>query len=248
LAALATKCTTPTEGGDERGVIQSANAATARLFGYGVDEILGQNVKMLMPSPYREEHDGYIAAYLATGTRKIIGIGREVRGVRQDGTVFPVDLAVSEAMVEHRRLFTGVVRNLTDRKRAEAELKELQRAVEERGRLADIGAVTAQIVHDIANPIAGLSMQLQRLARIVRRSAEQSSGGATSTVIDQILAGIRRLDGLLQELRDFSRQQRLELSALDPVKLLARCATCGSPSRRHRGSNSASRFAPSRVR
>jgi two-component system sensor kinase FixL len=204
---------------DEGGLIRMANAATERMFGYREGELIGQNVKMLMPAPYRDEHDGYLAAYRATGTRKIIGIGREVNARHKNGTIFPIDLAVSEANVEHRRLFTGVVRDLTDRKRTETELRDLQRTVQERTRLADIGAVTAQIVHDLGNPIAGLSMQVQRLTRLLRRGEQPST--TLLPLGDQILGSMRRLDTLLHELRDFSRQQRLELNPVDLRELLA---------------------------
>ncbi len=104
---------------DERGTVQTINPAAERLFGYGADEVIGQNVKMLMPSPYREEHDGYLARYLATGEKKIIGIGREVVGLRKDGTMFPMDLSVAEARVGGERVFLGIVRDATERKRAE---------------------------------------------------------------------------------------------------------------------------------
>jgi two-component system sensor kinase FixL len=130
-----------------------------------------------------------------------------------------VDLAVSEARVGHRRLFTGVLRDLTDRKRAEAEVRKLQRVVQERGRLADVGAVTAQIVHDLGNPLAGLSMQVQRLARAMQRGGA-SAAGTVASMTDQILASVRRLDTMLHELRDFARQQRLDLTEVDLLKLL----------------------------
>lgn len=213
---------------DEQGVIQSANAAVGQLFGYGPDEIVGRNVNILMPSPYRDEHDGYLQAYRSTGVRKIIGIGREVTARRRDGSTFPVDLAVSEATVGQRRLFTGVLRDLTDRKRADAEVKELQRLVQERARLADIGAVTAQIVHDLGNPLAGLSMQVQRLVRLIRRNPNQFSDTAAG-VATQVLASVKRLDGMLQELGDFSRQQRLDIAPLDPVRFLDSVADAWRP-------------------
>lgn len=109
---------------DECGLIESVNAAAVRLFGYPADEIVGQNVKMLMPEPYRDEHDSYLGNYLRTGERKIIGIGREVQGRRKDGSVFPVELAVSETRLDGRRIFTGIVRDITTRRRAERALRE----------------------------------------------------------------------------------------------------------------------------
>jgi len=98
---------------DARGLIESFNPAAERLFGYTADEVLGQNISMLMPSPYREEHDGYMARYLQTGEPHIIGIGREVRARRRDGSPFPIALAVSEVPLAGRRMFTGVVHDLT---------------------------------------------------------------------------------------------------------------------------------------
>ncbi len=109
---------------DERGIVESLNPAACRIFGYAVDEVIGRNVSMLMPAPYREEHDGYLANYLRTGDAKIIGIGREVTGLRKDGTTFPMDLAVSEVRLGERRMFTGIVRDITERKRAEEAVRE----------------------------------------------------------------------------------------------------------------------------
>ncbi len=115
---------------DERGIVQSLNAAAMRLFGYAEREVVGQNVKLLMPSPYREEHDAFIQNYLRTGEKKIIGIGREVVGLRKDDSQFAMDLAVSEVRLGDRRLFTGIVRDISDRRRAEAELRLLETAID----------------------------------------------------------------------------------------------------------------------
>ena len=109
---------------DERGTIQSFNPAAERLFGYAAEEVIGRNVAILMPQPDREQHDGYLAAYLETGRTKVIGIGREVLALRKDGSQLPVELAVSEALLPERRFFTGIVHDITHRKRAEAALKE----------------------------------------------------------------------------------------------------------------------------
>jgi len=108
------------------GIVQFVNPAVERIFGYTEAEVLGNNVSMLMPEPDRSRHDTYIANYLRTGTKKIIGIGREVVGRRKDGTQFPMDLAVSELQLADRRMFTGMIRDISDRKRAEAEIRESQ--------------------------------------------------------------------------------------------------------------------------
>ncbi|MCC6889455.1 MAG: PAS domain S-box protein [Hyphomicrobiales bacterium] len=110
---------------NERGTIESVNPAALSIFGYGSDELIGQNVKMLMPEPYRREHDQYLRNYRHTGQRKIIGIGREVVGRRKDGTEFPLDLSVSEVPVGEGRLFTGLIRDITGRKRSENHQKLL---------------------------------------------------------------------------------------------------------------------------
>jgi PAS domain S-box-containing protein len=110
---------------DERGTIHSINPAVQKLFGYGPEELVGQNVKLIMPEPYRSEHDGYIADYLQTGVAKVIGIGREVQGLRKDGTTFPLDLAISEFRYDNQRYFTGIVRDISERKKAEEALRFL---------------------------------------------------------------------------------------------------------------------------
>jgi PAS domain S-box-containing protein len=110
---------------DEGGKVTDFNPAAEKIFGYAAAEVIGQNVRMLMPEPYHSEHDGYIGGFLSTGKKKIIGIGREVRGRCKDGSVFPMELSVSEMRLEERVMFTGVVRDITERKRAEEELGKL---------------------------------------------------------------------------------------------------------------------------
>ena len=109
---------------DGNGAIRSVNSATERLFGYAAAELVGHNVKILMPEPYAGEHDTYLANYLRTGQKKIIGIGREVVGRRKDGSVFPMDLSVGEARDGGEAIFVGIIRDITDRKAAELAQRE----------------------------------------------------------------------------------------------------------------------------
>jgi two-component system, LuxR family, sensor kinase FixL len=110
---------------NERGIVETMNPSAERIFGYAADEVLGRNVSMLMPEPYQSEHDGYLERYRRTGERRIIGIGREVRGRRKDGTEFPMDLAISAINLGDRRIFTGLVRDITARKALEREILEI---------------------------------------------------------------------------------------------------------------------------
>ena len=121
-----------------RGVIQSFSSAAERLFGYTADQALGQNVKMLMPTPYRENHDSYLERYLQTGEKRIIGTGRVVVGARKDGSIFPMELAVGE-MKSDTRFFTGFIRDLSERQRTEARLQELQSELVHISRLTAMG-------------------------------------------------------------------------------------------------------------
>lgn len=109
---------------DPVGTIITANPAIERIFGYKPESLIGQNVRLLMPAPYHEEHDQYLANYRETGTRKIIGIGREVQGLRKDGTVFPIDLAVSETPTESGPIYTGIIRDISERKEAEEAVRK----------------------------------------------------------------------------------------------------------------------------
>lgn len=142
---------------DIEGTIESFNTAAERIFGYPAEEAIGQNIKLLMPSPYQEEHDGYLKGYQETGRRHIIGIGREVAGLRKDGSVFPMELAVSEVHLDGRRIFTGIVRDITDRRRLEQEILEISE--QERRRIG-------QDLHDgLGQMLTGITLITQNVAR-----------------------------------------------------------------------------------
>ena len=153
---------------DARGTIESFNRAATRIFGYEAGEAIGQDVALLMPEPYRAEHDGYLEAYHATGRRRIIGIGREVVGRHKDGTAFPIDLAVSEVDLDGRRVFTGVIRDLTEQKRLEREVVEI--SAQERQRLG-------QELHDgLGSHLTGVALSCRALARRLEKGKPVAKG------------------------------------------------------------------------
>ena len=204
---------------DERGLIQAFNPSAERLFGYSLNEVLGRNVNMLMPSPDRERHDGYIHQYLTTGEQKIIGIGREVTGRRKDGTTFPVHLSVGEMVNEGRRSFTGILHDLSDRVALENRLAEQKS-------LAKLGEMAAVVAHEVKNPIAGIRGALQVITS--RMPAEQRDRG----VLIDIIARLDALNRIVQDMLMFARpralrQEPVSLAALlgDTVALIERDPT-----------------------
>jgi two-component system sensor kinase FixL len=152
---------------DERGVVQYFSIAAERLFGYAADEVRGQNVRMLMPAPYREQHDGYLARYRATGERRIIGIGRIVVGQRKDGSTFPMELSVGEANSSGQRLFTGFVRDLTERQRTERRLHELQDGLLHVSRLRSMGQMAAALAHELNQPLTATANYMRAALRLL---------------------------------------------------------------------------------
>lgn len=217
---------------DERGIIESANRAAEEIFGYTSRELIGRNVNILMPSPYRERHDEYLDRYRRTGEARIIGIGREVMGVRKSGELFPLGVAVSEVRLQQRTLFTGILRDLSERQRAEEALREARRVAEERSRLADIGAVAAQVVHDLGNPLAALAMQ----GRLIQRRMERGdSSQAVRALIANVVSNIGRLQAMTRELRGFAQGIRLELADIAVESFLRSVVELWQPLARDRG-------------
>jgi PAS domain S-box-containing protein len=168
---------------DERGIIESINPAAERTFGYSAEEVIGKNVSVLMPSPDREQHDRYLQNYARTGQAKIIGIGREVVGQRKDETTFPLDLAVSEVRLARRRLFTGFVRDITERKRAElrqAVLYATTRAIAESAGLAEAAPKILQAVCEKTGWSFGELWLADPEVKVLRFSQTSQSPGLAS--------------------------------------------------------------------
>ncbi|HXA22205.1 MAG TPA: PAS domain S-box protein [Acetobacteraceae bacterium] len=154
---------------DHRGIVQSFSKAAERLFGYTPAEVHGQNVKMLMPSPYRGQHDGYLKRYLTTGERRIIGIGRVVVGLRKDGSTFPMELSVGEVRQDGHRLFTGFVRDLTERQQTERRLQELQDGLLHVSRLRSMGQMAAALAHELNQPLTATANYLRAALRMIEQ-------------------------------------------------------------------------------
>jgi PAS domain S-box-containing protein len=177
---------------DETGNIEAINPAACRLFGYAREEVIGQNVKMLMPEPYQGQHDAYLEAYLRTGRARIIGIGREVVGLRKDGTTFPLDLSVSELKVAERRMFTGMVRDITERRRLEREI--LEATAQEQQRIG-------RDLHDgLCQELTGISFAMEVLGQklAARAAPETASIRKVAELVDQSISHARNLAHGLQ--------------------------------------------------
>jgi len=187
---------------DERGVMQSFSSAAERLFGYSASEALGKNVDMMMPSPYRENHDGYLGRYLRTGERRIIGIGRIVVGERKDGSTFPMELAVGEMRSGDRRFFTGFIRDLTERQKTEARLQELQSELVHISRLTAMGEMASTLAHELNQPLSAIANYLKGSRRLLEGSADQRSN-TMRDAMDKAAEQALRAGQIIRRLRDF---------------------------------------------
>ncbi len=150
------------------GIIVSFNAAAVRQFGYSEQEAIGRNLRILMPEPYRAEHDGYIARYRNTGERRIIGIDRVVVGKRKDGSTFPMKLAVGETHSEGKRYFTGFIRDLTEREESEARLQAIQGELARLARLNEMGEMASTLAHELNQPLSAISNYVHGCSRLLR--------------------------------------------------------------------------------
>jgi len=211
---------------DERGIMESYSPAAVRLFGYQPQEALGQNVSMLMPSPYRERHDSYLAHYLTTGERRIIGIGRVVVGRRKDGSTFPMELAVGEALVNGRRVFTGFIRDLTERQLTENRLQELQSELLHVSRLSDVGQMASALAHELNQPLAAIVNYVQATRRMLQASDVPPSPRVLETM-DKAVAQAARAGEIIQHLRSFIRKGETERSTEDLSKIVEEATALG---------------------
>jgi two-component system sensor kinase FixL len=177
---------------DAYGRVEAFNPAAERLFGYAEHEVIGRNVNILMPAPYHEEHDTYLARHLATGVQKIIGTGREVMGLRRDGRTFPLHLSVGKMMVGGEHKFTGILHDLSARVQIEEQLRE-------QTSLARLGEMAAVVAHEVKNPLAGVRGAIQVIGNRLPKDSKDAA------IVKEIVSRIDGLNGLMQDLLLFAR-------------------------------------------
>ncbi len=212
---------------DEGGIVKDVNPAAERIFGYGRAEMIGRNVSMLMPEPYRSEHDSYMARYLATSEPHIIGSGREVRGLRKDGSTFPLDLAVSELAQDGQRLFTGVIRDITERKAANAALQQAKEQAEA-ANLAKSKFLSG-VSHELRTPMNAVLGFSQLLAANPKEPLSVKQAEYTDHIIK---SGLHLLD-LINEILDLAKVESgtlsLSIENVDPGAVLGECLVLVQP-------------------
>lgn len=187
---------------DEKGIMQRFSRAAERMFGYAAEEVIGQNVKMLMPNPYQDEHDGYLERYKRTGERRIIGIGRLVVAQRKDGGTFPIELAVGEVTTEGAPLFTGFIRDLTERQVHEQRLQELQNELVHISRVTALGEMSSALAHELNQPLSAIGNYVNGIRRMLQSGREvrpELLDDALEKTAEQTL----RAGEIIRRLRDF---------------------------------------------
>ncbi|MDB5457865.1 MAG: fixL [Caulobacter sp.] len=226
---------------DERGVMRSFSAAAVRLFGWTPADAIGRNVSMLMPAPYREEHDGYLHRYETTGERRIIGIGRIVVGERKDGSTFPMELAVGEARVGHERFFTGFIRDLTERRDQERRLQELQSELVHVSRLTAMGEMASSLAHELNQPLSAIANYMKGSATLLDAPAPDL--GRLRDALDRAGDQALRAGDIIKRLREFVSKGETEHLLEDPAKLMEEASALALVGAKEQGVRVVLRFA-----
>jgi two-component system sensor kinase FixL len=189
-------------------IVQTFNPAAERIFGYSAAEAVGQNVKMLMPMLFREQHDTYVSNYLRTGERKIIGIGRIVTGQKKDGSTFPMELSVGEATAEGRRIFVGFVRDLSEIESNHRRIQQLQSELFHVSRLTEMGQVASSLAHEVSQPLAAIMNFVQAAEQMVQMG--QAGSPVITGLLGKIEAQASRASDIVKRLRAFVEKREFE--------------------------------------
>ena len=228
---------------DEQARIQSLSAAAVRLFGYEPSEVIGKNVKLLMPAPYQEQHDSYLQRYLRTGERRIIGTGRVVVGQRKDGSTFPMELAVGEMHSGGVRYFTGFIRDLTERQQTETRLQELQSELIHMSRFTALGEMASTLAHEINQPLTAISNYLKGCHRILERMDGQPIP-MLREAINEAAEQALRAGQVIRHLREFVARGESERHIESLPKLLEEASALALVGAKERGVRVAFHFDP----
>ncbi|KXF75652.1 PAS domain-containing sensor histidine kinase [Paramesorhizobium deserti] len=204
---------------DMRGIIISFNKAAIRQFGYAEVEVVGQNVKILMPEPYQGEHDAYIHRYLDTGERRIIGIDRIVVGRRKDGSTFPMKLAVGEMKAGGQTFFTGFIRDLTERAESEARLEEIQGELARLARLNELGEMASTLAHELNQPLSAIANYVQGCNRLLR-NMDDVLAARMREALEETARQSLRAGQIIRHLREFVTRGETEKQPEDLHKLI----------------------------
>jgi two-component system sensor kinase FixL len=229
---------------DERGLMQSFSTAAERLFGYSADEILGKNIKIMMPSPYRENHDNYLERYLRTGEKRIIGIGRVVVGERKDGSTFPMELAVGEMRSGNNRFFTGFIRDLSERQKTEARLQELQSELVHISRLTAMGEMASALAHELNQPLSAIANYLKGSRRLIEGRNDEESA-TIRDAMDKAAEQALRAGQIIRRLRDFVARGESERRVESVKKLIEEASALALVGVKDQGIRTRFQFDPS---
>jgi two-component system sensor kinase FixL len=219
---------------DDQATILSFSAAAERLFGWSETDVVGRNVAILMPSPDRERHDDYLHHYLKTGERRIIGIGRIVSGLRRDGTVFPMELAVGEAASEGHRIFTGFIHDLTEQQRAELRLRELQSELVHVSRLSAMGTMASTLAHELNQPLAAITYFMEG-ARDLLASPTDDVRELLREALHESAQEALRAGDIVRRLREFVARGEVEKRVEDLHHLIDEASRLALIGARERG-------------
>jgi len=188
---------------DENGLILSFSAAAERMFGYREDEVLGENVSMLMPSPDRERHDGYLEHYKRTGERRIIGIGRVLTARQRDGATFPIELSVGEARIDNDRVFTGFIRDLTERQQVELRVHDLQSVLAHVQRVQEMGTLATSLAHELNQPLTAIANYVEAARDMLDKAPDEETLAILRDALSDCAAQSVRAGQIVRRLRDF---------------------------------------------
>ncbi|MBN8814414.1 MAG: PAS domain S-box protein [Sphingomonas sp.] len=219
---------------DERGRILSFSAAAERLFGYAEADLVGRNISLLMPTSDAARHDDYISHYLATGERRIIGIGRIVVGQRRDGSEFPMELSVGETHSEGHRIFTGFIRDLTDQQRAELRLKELQSELIHVSRVSAMGTMASTLAHELNQPLTAIANYMEGARDLLDR-LDGDTLPLIREAVEEGAAEALRAGSIVRRLRDFVARGEVEKRFEDLPNLIDEAARLALTGARERG-------------